>query len=165
MTASKKTNEIEKAIGPILQIVTILVPYIITYSDKLYQFYKSLPKDSARVLIGFVFCFFGGLYPTLFAAIEAAKHGGVEIVADALGDLSEEAMKLIEANKKDDETERNKDGTKDVNGQELILRKVNLVLTKMNPAKVCSIILYSCYVYLSQCSVCCTIVCDGTYLG
>ncbi len=97
------------------------------------------PKDTSRLLIGFVFCFFGGLYPTLFAAIEAAKHGGVEIIADAMGDLADEAMKLIDANKKDDEDDKNNNGVKDVKevgGNELILRKVNLVLTKMNPAKV-----------------------------
>jgi len=143
----KKTNsDIEKAIGPILNIITTILPYIITYCDMLYRFYKSLPKDSARFLIGFIFCFFGGLYPTLFAAIEAAKHGGIEIIADALGDLSDEAMKLIEANKKDDELDKDKDGVKDVkqvSGNELILRKVNLVLTKMNPAKV----LRDCYFY------------------
>jgi len=135
----KMSSELEKAIGPILQVVTILLPYLITYCDRIYSYYKTLPKDTARFFIGFIFCFFGGLYPTLFAAIEAAKHGGIEIIADALGDLADETMKLIEANKKDDDHDKDKDGVKDVKqltGNELILRKVNLVLTKMNPAKV-----------------------------
>ena len=30
-------------------------------------------------LIGVVFCFFGGLYPTLFAALQAAKHSGISV--------------------------------------------------------------------------------------
>ena len=133
MTTCKKSNEIEKALGPVLQVVTIILPYLITYTDRIYRYYKSLPKDTARLWIGFIFCFSGGLYPTLFAAVQAAKHGGIEIIADALGDLSDEAIKLIEANKKDDEVD--KDG-KQKSGNELMMRKVNLVLTKMNPAKV-----------------------------
>lgn len=139
MDASKTISNVEKAIGPIISLITMILPYIITYCDKLYRFYKSLPKDTARLLIGFIFCFFGGLYPTLFAAIEAAKHGGIEIVANALEDIADEAMKVIEANKKDDQVDENKDGVPDVkqvSGNELIVRKVNLVLTKMNPEKV-----------------------------
>ena len=54
-------------------------------------------------------------------------------------DLSDEAMKVIEASKKDDDLDEDKDGKKDVDqidAKALLLRKTNLVLTKMNPQKV-----------------------------
>ena len=89
--------------------------------------------------IGFVFCFFGGLYPVLFAAIQAAEYGGRETVMDALKDLSDEASGIIEASKKDDKLDEDNDGIADVDqiaGKELVHRKTMLVLRKMNPEKV-----------------------------
>lgn len=75
----------------------------------------------------------------LFATVEAAKHGGINNLIDALGDLGDEAIKIIEASKKDDEVDEDKDGKKDVeqiDSKALLLRKAHLVATKMNPEKV-----------------------------
>ncbi len=71
--------------------------------------------------------------------MEAAKHGGIKDVVQALNDLSDEAMKIIDASKKDDDVDEDNDGKKDVeqiDAKTLLLRKTNLVMTKMNPQKV-----------------------------
>lgn len=123
----------------IISLLSTITPIIITYSQKAWAFYKHLPEDYFQLIIGFMFCFFGGVYPVCFAAIEAAKHGGFDTLSKAFGDLADEAMKIIEASKKDDNVDENKDGVKDVNqldDRQLILRKVNLVIVKVNPEKV-----------------------------
>mmetsp|Transcript_16358 Transcript_16358/g.19991 ORF Transcript_16358/g.19991 Transcript_16358/m.19991 type:complete len:316 (+) Transcript_16358:101-1048(+) len=132
-------EEIVKIAKPIINIVTTITPIIIAYSQKAWSFYKSLPEDYIKLIIGFILCFFGGIYPTVFAAVEAAKHGGIKTLVAALGDLSDEAIKIIEASKKDDDADADKDGAKDVDqidAKALILRKANLVVTKMNPEKI-----------------------------
>jgi hypothetical protein len=117
-----------------------MTPHVITFCQKAVVLYKSLPEDQLQLLIGFMICFFGGVYPALFAAIEAAKHGGLNNVKLALKDLAEEAMVIVEASKKDDTVDQDKDGKPDVNqldAKALMVRKANLVVTKMNPQKVC----------------------------
>jgi hypothetical protein len=74
-----------------------------------------------------------------FAAIQAAEHGGRKTVVEAVSDLAEEAMIIIEESKKDDKEDKNKDGVKDVDQitkKEYMTRKTKLVLKKMNPEKV-----------------------------
>lgn len=125
-------------VKPIMSAITTVIPIVIDYSQKLWGIYESLPEDQLQAILGFVLCFFGGLYPVLFAAMEAAKHGGMETLVTALKELSEEAMVIIEENKKDDDVDADNDGTKDVdqlNNRQLIMRKFNLVIVKMNPEK------------------------------
>ncbi len=53
--------------------------------------------------------------------------------------MSDEIIIIINEHKKDDEVDADGDGVADatqINGRELIKRKVKLVLTKMNPEKV-----------------------------
>lgn len=139
---SKSTPSIDnmaKYSKPVIGAITTAVPIIINTTQKAWSFYKALPEDYLQLLIGFIFCFFGGIFPVLFASIEAAKHGGISNVAAALSDLSDEAMKIIDASKKDDDLDKDGDGKKDVkqiDAKALLLRKTNLVLTKMNPEKV-----------------------------
>lgn len=95
--------------------------------------------EYVQLIIGTVMCFFGGFYPTVFAALQAAEHGGLSTVRKALVALSDEIMVIIEEHKKDDKVDADGDGVADatqINGRELIKRKVKLVLTKMNPEKV-----------------------------
>jgi len=115
------------------------LPYIITCTTVAYQWYSKLPKEQTKILIGTIFCFFGGVYPALFAALEAAKHGGWNDLKESIGDMTEEALIIIEESKKDDDKDDDNDGVKDVEqitSKEYIMRKGNLVITKMNPAKV-----------------------------
>ena len=138
-----KLTAIQTKLGPygkqVMTLIETVLPVLIQYSQKIWVFYKSLPEDQLKLIVGFIICFFGGVYPVLFASIEAAKIGGGEDLIKAGRDLCDEAMVIIEANKKDDTADEDKDGKKDVDGLDekgLILRKVNLVLTKSNPEKV-----------------------------
>lgn len=150
MVDSKKQEELEDQLGkaaemakgvvkPLMNFLTIALPYIITYSKKAHAFYKKLPHDYIELLTGVVFCFMGGFYPALFAAIEAARFGGLEIVRDSFADLADEALKIIEASKKDDKLDKDGDGVSDVDQMDVddyLVRKGQLVLQKMDPNKV-----------------------------
>lgn len=141
-TKSSRTEVLDKLqvhAKPIMAFIQKVTPHVIIFCQKAHGFYKTLPADELRFLIGAVICFFGGMYPVLFAAIEAAKHGGLSKFQLALKDLADEALTIIEASKKDDDADDDNDGKKDVDEldtKQLVLRKVNLVLKKMNPQKV-----------------------------
>jgi hypothetical protein len=78
------------------------------------------------------------LIKVLFAAVQAAEYGGRKTVMDAVQDLSNEALIIIEESKKDDQADDDKDGKSDVgnlSGKEFMVRKTKLVLRKMNPEK------------------------------
>jgi len=127
------------AARPLIGGITTVLPLVITYIKIAYDWYVKLPTDYLNLIIGIIFCFFGGVYPVLFAAVQAAKHGGWHTLQESLQDLAEESIKIIEASKKDDEKDNDNDGVKDVNEietTEYISRKVNLVLVKMDPNKV-----------------------------
>ena len=85
------------------------------------------------------------MYPALFAAFEAARHGGAKQVQEALNDLADEAMIIIEASKKDDDLDLDNDGIKDVDAidsKKYAVRKAKLVMKKINPEKV-SVLYYN----------------------
>lgn len=124
---------------PFIAFVTFIAPIVISSTQTAYNFYCALPLDAVTFLLGFVFCFFGGMYPTLFAAVQAAKHSGRKTVVEACGKLSEEVKVIIEENEKDDKKDDDGDGVADVDqidGKALMMRKANLVMTKINPIKV-----------------------------
>lgn len=136
---SAAANLFTEAAKPAFNIITKALPHIITFTTVIYRWYSKLPKEQTKILIGTIFCFFGGVYPALFAALEAAKHGGWKDLKQSIMDIAEEALIIIEESKKDDDKDDDKDGIKDVNqitSKEYIMRKSNLVITKMNPAKV-----------------------------
>lgn len=81
---------------------------------------------------GSVFCFFGGTFPTLFAAVQAAEHGGRATAMQALADLSDEALIVINESKKDDDAKSDQS----VTASQYFANKTKLVLKKMNPEKV-----------------------------
>jgi len=124
---------------PAFDFIVPKIPLAIEYAKKLIVFYNSLPQNELNFLIGCVYCFFGGLYPVLFAAAMAAEYGGRQTIYDAIKDLATEATTIIEQSKKDDDLDNDKNGVKDVNqisGKEFVQRKTLLVLQKMNPEKV-----------------------------
>lgn len=61
------------------------------------RFYNSLPMDAIIAQIGLVHCFLGGYYPTLFSSLQAARYCGWHIMVNAISDLIDEAMKVIDA--------------------------------------------------------------------
>uniref|UniRef100_A0A6U5PYM3 Uncharacterized protein n=1 Tax=Grammatophora oceanica TaxID=210454 RepID=A0A6U5PYM3_9STRA len=155
-----KLNKMAESLGaiarPLIKAITFLLPIMISMTGKAYKIYKTLPHNVVKFWVGFIFCFFGGLYPVTFAAIQAAEHGGRKKVAEALTDLSDEAIKILEASKKDDKEDLDKDGKADVeeiDGKALMMRKVQLVLTKMDPEKVDKAIASMYRVWLSVVAV------------
>jgi len=130
---------IQKVARPLLAFLFEAIPVVISISQKIYKVYKELPTNVLYLLIGTVMCFFGGFYPTVFAALQAAEHGGLTTVRKALSALSKEVMVIVQENKKDNKKDDDGDGISDadqIEGRELVKRKVKLVLTKMNPEKV-----------------------------
>ena len=137
LTAAAKM--VQGAIKPIVAVLTMAVPHIVKAGQAAVAAWEKLPKNVVRFITGFVFCFFGGVYPVVFAAIQAAEYGGRKKVAEAIGVLANEAVKIIEASKKDDQVDADNDGVKDVkeiSDKEFMIRKFKLVMTKMDPEKV-----------------------------
>jgi len=124
---------------PVFRILTTVVPLTITTVRKGYHLFLKLPQNAMLFTYGSVFCFFGGTFPTLFAALQAAEHGGRKKVLQALGDLSDEALAIINESKKDDDADKDGDGksdVKDMSSSQFMAHKTKLVLRKMDPEKV-----------------------------
>lgn len=138
-SASSKDILATTYLQPAIQFITDVTPVLITNVQKAWSHYKSLPQEYILLFIGFVYCFFGGVFPSLLSAIEAAKHGGIVELGTALNTLSVEALGIVNASKKDDDLDEDADGKKDVtqvDAKALIVRKANLIMTKMNPQKI-----------------------------
>jgi hypothetical protein len=141
---------------PVLEFLSVALPFLITVVRKIYGLFQKLPQNALLFLCGFVFCFFGGIFPTLFAAIQAADYGGRKTVVAAMSDISDEIMIIVEESKKDDDADEDKDGKKDVkqlSGKEYVARKTKLVLRKMNPEKLDKAIASIYKVWLSVAAV------------
>lgn len=124
---------------PLVAVIMISIPFLITSIKYLHVQWQKLPQNAILFLTGSVFCFFGGTFPTLFAAIQAAEYGGRKQVWASLMVLADEATIIIQESKKDDETDADKDGKKDVDamtGSAFLKHKTALVLRKMDPSKV-----------------------------
>lgn len=151
--AAKAVQAVAK---PVVTILVWILPLMISYCRFLHQTWKKIPYDASTFLIGVVFCFFGGLYPTLFAALQAAKHSGISTVRVAMSSLANEALVIIEESKKDDDKDEDGDGKKDVGqigNREYVLRKSRLIMAKMNPEKVDSAVASLYKVWLAVAAV------------
>jgi hypothetical protein len=137
--ATAAATALQGVAKPLVDGITFVLPIIITNAMKAHEMFLKLPRNAMNFVIGFVFCFSGGLYPTLFAAVQAAEYGGRQTVMAALKDLADEALIIIEQSKKDDSVDVNKDGkadVKEISSKDYALRKTMLVLQKMNPQKI-----------------------------
>lgn len=137
--ASKYIKMLAPVIAILLALASASLPYVVAVAGVLYEVYKHTPTDLLEVGVGFVFCFAGGVYPTLFAAAEAARHCGWWRTRMAVEDLVVEAQHIIRENARDDMKDKDHDGKVDVNqmdGKELLLHKTRMVMTKMDPEKV-----------------------------
>lgn len=130
---------VEKFIKPIAAVISAVLPILIKYGSVLWNFWKKLPKDEAKMVIGLAFCFFGGLYPLLFAAFQAARSSGWDSMIEAISVLTNEMTIILEEDKKDNQKDEDGDGIPDVDeisNKEFVLRKTKLIVTKVNPKKV-----------------------------
>jgi hypothetical protein len=132
---SKVAELLQAWFRPFLSILTVALPFLITATRTLTRVWKRLPADTVHLIIGIVFCFFGGLYPALFAAVQAIKLGGWSTFKGALSTLSKEVEIVLEASKKDDDETKTKRRGKEEDETSFMIRKMNLVMTKVNPEK------------------------------
>ena len=63
---------IQKVARPLLSFLFEAIPVVISISQHIYKVYKELPTNVLYLLIGTVMCFFGGFYPTVFAALQVS---------------------------------------------------------------------------------------------
>mmetsp|Transcript_48677 Transcript_48677/g.136934 ORF Transcript_48677/g.136934 Transcript_48677/m.136934 type:complete len:399 (+) Transcript_48677:851-2047(+) len=99
-------------------------------------FINTCPLDLLYAIFGFIICFFGGMYPTTIAAMEAWQQSGGETAKENMKVLYNEAKKVAEESAKDDAKDDDRDGVADVNqldGKELLKRKAHLALVSCDP--------------------------------
>lgn len=106
-----------------------VVPPTFAVLRSIVQFYQALPLDAIVAQIGLIYCFAGGYYPTLFSSLQAARHCGWEIMVDAIQDLTDEAIKIIDATE-------DLQWEKYMNRKDLFLHQANIVLKTVDPMKI-----------------------------
>lgn len=124
--------QFEKLAKPAFEFLCVLLPLMVQLGNKLNTIWSKLDDHLVKSIIGFAFCFFGGMYPTLFAGVQAAEQGGRALLIQSVQELSEEATRILHESKKDDTSKETSSKT----GQEYAKHKTLFVLQKMNPEKV-----------------------------
>lgn len=94
-------------------LIIIIMAYI-WLGKQLYKIYKLLPMNVIRVIFGVGLCFFGGVYFTGIAAVEAALNLGGADMWDHLSTCWKEGEGIAEASKKDDEVDADRNNIPDV---------------------------------------------------
>ena len=62
----------DKVAKPLLTFIFDAIPVVVKLCRKVYAVYKQLPIVYVQLIIGTVLCFFGGMYPTVFAALQVS---------------------------------------------------------------------------------------------
>jgi hypothetical protein len=143
---------------PALEALCLVIPYLIKAGRKIHAVWLQCDDNVIAAIIGFVFCFFGGMFPTLFSAIQAAEQGGRATLVEAVCDLAEEAAIIVNESKKDDKVDKDKDGMADVKqieSHDYVKRKTLLVMAKCNPKKIDKALSAMYSVWLSVMAVLC----------
>jgi len=130
-------GNLEGTVGTIVDVLSgtirTILPPTVAFTRSVTSFYSALPKDAILAQAGLVYCFTGGYYPTLFAAVQAAHHCGWNVMVQAIDDLTDEATKAIDASVKDD---NNKFFSSSENSREVFRRKTMIVLKTVDPVKI-----------------------------
>ena len=109
----------------------LVLPPTVAVIRTLFGLYRALPTDAILAQVGLVYCFAGGYYPTLFSTLQAARQCGLEIMLHALGDLTNEALKAIDAT-----TTPSSASPSYGPWTETVLDKTSIVLKTVDPVKV-----------------------------
>jgi hypothetical protein len=88
-----------------------------------------MPTDLIVAQAGIVYCFAGGYYPALFAALQAAQHCGWPQMIEAIQDLSDEALNAVAAMER---TAKRASQT----ARERFTETTKVILATVNPIKV-----------------------------
>lgn len=126
------SSPIVRAVGTATQLLISLgkmvLPPSVAVIKGIVKFYRALPVDAITAQIGLVYCFLGGYYPTLFSALQAAQYCGIQVMVAALSDLTNEAIKVIDATADLD--------WEDLSRKDVFLRQTNIVLKTVDPMKI-----------------------------
>lgn len=118
--------------------VLFAMPYLIAAFLKTKAFISKLPEKIIWACVGFLVCFFGGIFPATIAAAEAWRMcGGTEAWAQVTV-LFQEFMKVQDASKEDDAKDEDKNGKKDtaeMTSNQLVQHKVLLAMRVLDPER------------------------------
>jgi len=126
-------------VAMIFLYIKIATPYIVQAACFVSDVINKLPDRVFYALLGFTICFCGGVFPTTIAAVEAWKLCGGNEAMRSGKELLAEWTKVLEANKKDNEEDKDDNGIADVDEispQELLLRKSKLAMKSVDPNKI-----------------------------
>lgn len=138
---SKVAPYIEKA-APTLATLIVLAqtawPHVVKYVGIASEMYEKLPKAALKIMLGFLMCFFGGIFPATIAAFEAFKlcggHEAIKNVQELFAQMAGVKDALAE-----DEAKDAKDGavaSTDMDGQQLAAHKVGIAARVLDPVKI-----------------------------
>ena len=65
---------VQKFARPILNFLFEAAPVVIGAAQTSYKAYKKLPIEYVYLSVGTIMCFFGGFYPTVFAALQVSLY-------------------------------------------------------------------------------------------
>eukprot|EP01126_Amoeba_proteus_P027795 TRINITY_DN2751_c0_g2_i5.p1 TRINITY_DN2751_c0_g2~~TRINITY_DN2751_c0_g2_i5.p1 ORF type:complete len:354 (+),score=59.70 TRINITY_DN2751_c0_g2_i5:81-1142(+) len=133
-----------KKIQPLITQLQLFLTFLLPYIQKTCEIMNSLwvqlqpyhPEEFASALFGLVMAFFGGMYFTTFAAIEAYKACGWTKSYECLQILWKDLSNVWKANIEDDKIDADGNGIPDneeLDPQQLALKKLDLVLRTVNP--------------------------------
>jgi hypothetical protein len=106
----------------------VLPPLVATVKGVI-RFYNALPMDAIIAQVGLIYCFLGGYYPTLFSSLQAARYCGWHVMVNAISDLIEEAMKVVDATE-------NMDHWDTRTAREKFFEQTDIVLKTIDPMKI-----------------------------
>lgn len=112
------------------------MPYVVQAVQTARMYLSQLPEKVIYAALGFVVCFFGGVFPATIAAVEAWRLCGGDVAMKNLMLLCEEFSKVQAANAEDETKDDDGDGIPDVKQikpKDLIVRKVTLVAKTVEP--------------------------------
>ena len=117
-----------------------MYPYVVKAWEFLLMVWKKMepydPQQFFPFAFGLILCFFGGSYVTLVAAVEAVRMTTWERMVEATKVIWSNYVVARDASAKDDLVDDDNDGIADVKQitkQELVHRKVYLVMKAVNP--------------------------------
>jgi hypothetical protein len=154
-------NNLNTVFGSVEQILKVVIETVTTVGlivlpptafvvKNVYRFYNKLPHDAIMAQAGLVYCFAGGYFPTLFAAISAAQNSGMSVIFQAISDLVDEGTKAIDACINDEVPNQNGNNNAPYWGEEQTTfipfeelsphkrfgRKTRIVLATVDPVKI-----------------------------
>ncbi|CAE8727020.1 unnamed protein product [Polarella glacialis] len=118
---------------------TMALPYVIQGIQITQELLAKLPEKILWAFVGFLVCFFGGVFPATIAAVEAWQLCGGKEALVHVAELWNEFQKVQDASKKDDDADADKDGKADVSEmtpQQLVQRKIAVAMMTVEPERI-----------------------------